>query len=149
MSGENMKKFALKIITPEKTIFDEEVVEVILPTKDGVVGILADHVPYIAPLHADELLVYKTKDKADDVISFAVDFGLAEFADNQLLVLVAEASEAASIDLAMAEAAKKRASELMKQTVSDEDYANALALIERETAKIKVASKYRLKRRVS
>ena len=143
-----MKTFQLKIITPEKVIFDEPVMEVLLPTKDGQVGILARHVPYIAPLHADELVVYKSK-QPDDILSFAVDFGLAEFADNQLLILVAAASAAADIDLERAQAAKERAAKLMRETVSDEDYANALALIERESAKIKVASKYRLKRRVN
>ncbi len=145
-----MKSFKLQIITPEKVAYDTEAVEVILPTKDGVVGILANHVPYIAPLKADELLVYKRHDGSeDDVISFAVDAGVAEFAGNELLILVAEASQAADIDLALAQDAKKRAQELMAQELTDEDYANTLALIERETAKIKVASKYRMKHRVS
>jgi len=144
-----MKKFNLKIITPEKVIFQDEVEEVLLPTRDGVVGVLAGHVPYLASLKADELLVYKSKDKnSEEALSFATDFGLAEFAHDQLLVLVASAAAAADIYLVRAQEAKKRADELMAQTVTDEDYANVLALIEREQAKIKVASKYRLKHRV-
>jgi len=144
-----MNKFTLKIITPERIVLEQEVEEVLLPTREGIVWILANHVPYLASLRADELVVYPTKVKDSEPLSFAIDFGLAEFAHNQLLVLVASAAAAAEIDLQLAEQAKKRADELMAQTLTDEDYANALALIEREQAKIKVASKYRLKHRVA
>ncbi|MBQ6154808.1 ATP synthase F1 subunit epsilon [bacterium] len=146
-----MKNFRLKIITPEKIIFDNDVVEVVLPTKSGQVGILATHVPYLAPIQADELQVY-VDDQAhqkNEPESFAVDFGLAEFVNNQLVLLVAQASPAADIDIAMAQAAQERAKQLMEQDISEEDYTNALAMLERDTAKIKVATKYRLKHRVS
>ncbi|MBQ6438216.1 ATP synthase F1 subunit epsilon [bacterium] len=144
-----MNKFHLKIITPEKIIFDDQVTQVILPTTDGQVGIMAGHVPYMAPLKADELRVFAGREHDDDhEQAFAIDFGLAEFVDNHLVVLVAEAASAEMIDLDLAEQAKARAQELMAQKVSDEDYTNALAMLERETAKIKVASKYRLKHRV-
>ena len=140
-----MKKFNLKIITPEKVIYDQQVHEVILPTKDGQAGILAEHAPYMAPLNADELVIFEEESRdPEHIISMAIDFGLAEFSDNQLTILVGEAEPAAEIDLALAEQAKKRAQELMKEQIDDEDeYAHALALLEHEIAKIKVANKYR------
>ena len=53
------------------------------------------------------------------------------------------------IDLDISQKAKQRAQELMKEKVGDrESYAAAQALLNREIAKIKVANKYRLKKRV-
>ncbi len=145
-----MKKFTLKVITPQRVIYDGQVREVVLPTTAGNVGILADHVPYMAPLKADELVIIKGDEKkADERESFAIDFGIAEFVDNQLTILVAQAAMPDEIDLDISQKAKQRAQELMKEKVGDrEGYAAAQALLNREIAKIKVANKYRLKKRV-
>lgn len=145
-----MKKFTLKVITPQRVIYDDQVREVVLPTTAGNVGILADHVPYMAPLKADELVIIKGDEKkADERESFAIDFGIAEFVDNQLTILVAQAAMPDEIDLDISQKAKQRAQELMKEKVGDrEGYAAAQALLNREIAKIKVANKYRLKKRV-
>lgn len=145
-----MKKFTLKVITPQRVIYDGQVREVVLPTTAGNVGILADHVPYMAPLKADELVIIKGDEKkTDELESFAIDFGIAEFVDNQLTILVAQAAMPDEIDLDISQKAKQRAQELMKEKVGDrEGYAAAQALLNREIAKIKVANKYRLKKRV-
>ena len=145
-----MKKFTLKVITPQRVIYDGQVREAVLPTTAGNVGILADHVPYMAPLKADELVIIKGDEKkADERESFAIDFGIAEFVDNQLTILVAQAAMPDEIDLDISQKAKQRAQELMKEKVGDrEGYAAAQALLNREIAKIKVANKYRLKKRV-
>ena len=145
-----MKKFTLKVITPQRVIYDGQVREVVLPTTAGHVGILADHVPYMAPLKADELVIIKGDEKkADERESFAIDFGIAEFVDNQLTILVAQAAMPDEIDLDISQKAKQRAQELMKEKIGDrEGYAAAQALLNREIAKIKVANKYRLKKRV-
>lgn len=144
------KKFSLKVITPERVIYDGQVREVILPTLSGNVGILADHVPYMAPLKADELVIIPNHEKkTDELVSLAIDFGIAEFVDNQLVILVAQAATAGEIDLEISKQARERAEALMKEKVADkEGYAAAQALLNREIAKIKVANKYRLKKRV-
>ncbi len=140
-----MKKLKVKVITPEKIVFEAEAREVLLPTEDGIVGILADHLPYLAPLKAGELLVkMEQTDKAENFLSLALDFGVAEFYDNVLTILVGSAARAEDIDVDLAEKARARAQELLKEELKDsEEYTHALALIEREAAKIKVASKYR------
>jgi F-type H+-transporting ATPase subunit epsilon len=142
-----MKQFKLKVITPEKIIYDGLAREVDLPTREGMVGILINHLPYMAPLCADELIIKVGEDEnLSDDISLAIDFGLAEFVNDQLTVLVAEAAKAEEIDLDLAQKAKERAQKLMEEKVEDiEGFAQAQALLEREIAKIKVANKYRLK----
>ena len=44
------KKLQLKIVTPEKLILDEEVESVSVPTTEGEITVLADHIPLIASL---------------------------------------------------------------------------------------------------
>lgn len=138
------KKLTLKVITPEKIAFEAAVREVIVPTEDGMVGILADHLPYLAPLKAGELVVkFEATDKPEKYESLALDFGVAEFKDNVLTILVGSAARASEIDLKLAEEARARAQALLKEELKDsEEYSHALAMIEREAAKIKVASKY-------
>ncbi len=145
-----MKKLLVKILTPEKLIFEAQAREVILPTQDGQVGILADHLPYLAPLKAGEVQIkFEEEDKVDKWESLAVDFGVAEFCENVLTVLVNSGARAAEIDLDLAEQARKRAQELLKEELKDsQEYTHALAIIEREIAKIRVANKYRRKFKV-
>lgn len=140
-----LKKLTLKVITPEKLVFEAQAREVMVPTADGIVGILADHLSYLAPLKAGELQVkFEADDKADKLISLAVDFGVAEFYENVLTILVNSAVRAEEIDLEMTEKAKKRAQELLKEELKDtEEYTQAWARLQMETAKMKVASKYR------
>lgn len=140
-----LKKLTLKVITPEKLVFEAQAREVMVPTADGIVGILADHLPYLAPLKAGELQVkFEADDKVDKLISLAVDFGVAEFYENVLTILVNSAVRAEEIDLEMTEKAKKRAQELLKEELKDtEEYTQAWARLQMETAKMKVASKYR------
>lgn len=139
------KKLTVKVITPEKIVFEAQAREVILPTEAGMVGILADHVPYLAPLRAGELQVQlEDGDKPEKFASLALDFGVAEFNNNQLTILVGSAARAEEIDLDLAEKARARAQALLKEELKDsEEYTHALAMIEREAAKIKVAAKYR------
>lgn len=139
------KKLTLKVITPEKVVFEAQAREVMVPTVDGIVGILAEHLPYLAPLKPGELQIkFEAEDKADKFTSLAVDFGVAEFCENVLTILVNSAARAEEIDLDLAEKARARAQELLKEELKDsEGYTHALAMIEREAAKIKVASKYR------
>lgn len=139
-----MKKLTVKVITPEKIVFEAEAREVLVPMEDGIVGILADHLPYLAPLKAGELQVkLEQNDKPEKFLSLALDFGVAEFCDNVLTILVGSAARAEEIDLELAKKARARAQELLKEELKDtEEYSHALALIEREAARIKVASKY-------
>ena len=78
-----------------------------VPTVDGIVGILAEHLPYLAPLKPGELQIkFEAEDKADKFTSLAVDFGVAEFCENVLTILVNSAARAEEIDLDLAEKAR-------------------------------------------
>ncbi len=140
-----MKKIKLVVMTPEKIIYETQARMVILPTQAGGVGILADHIPYLAPLKAGELQVkLEEEDKEDDFVSLVIDMGVAEFMNNQLTVMVGTSLEAKDIDLELAKKARARAAELLAGKLTDvADHERAVTMLELETEKIKIASKYR------
>lgn len=140
-----MKTFHVKLVTPERTLLETEVAEVTLPIADGEVTILSEHVPYIGAVKAGEALL-KTKEDKTEVV--AISGGFVEFDNNILTILADTAEYAADIDIARAEAAKKRAEDLRNQAVdmSEEEYAQLAAMIEKEFTRIKVARKHASRR---
>jgi len=137
-------KIKFKIVTPEKTVFEEEIDQVTLPVTDGEVTILPNHRSYIASLKAGEICA--KKDKAEFCI--ACSGGFIEFNGNNLVVLADTAERAEEIDVARAEEARKRAEELKKEKISlgDEEYARVAAMVEKEMARIKVGSRHHTRR---
>lgn len=135
-----MLKF--KIVTPEKVIYENEISQISIPTMNGEVTILPNHIPLVSVLKAGEL---KIKDK-DGEHNMAVSGGFLEVrGNNEIIILADHAERAEEIDLQKAEEARQRAEEQMKEVknVQDVDYAKLQAVIEREANKMRIAKKYR------
>ena len=131
-----------KIVTPEKVIYENEILQVTIPTMSGEITILPNHIPLISVLKAGEI---KIKDKNGEH-NLAVSGGFLEVrGNNEIIILADHAERVADIDLAKTEEAKQRAEEQMKKIkdVQDVDYARLQAVIDRELNKIKIAKKYR------
>lgn len=132
----------LKIVTPEKTVYQNEVFQISVPTTEGEVTILPHHIPLISVLKAGEM---RFKDASGDR-SMAVSGGFLEVRGKEEIVVLADHAErSAEIDLAQTEAAHKKALEQMEKLKNSEnaDFARLQAAIDRETNKLKVAKKYR------
>jgi len=140
-------KIKFKIVTPERTVYEEEVNQVTLPTEDGEITILPNHRSYIANLKPGELMARKEKEE----ILMSISGGFIEFNGNVLTVLADTAERADEIDLARAEEAKTRAEEIKKQkeSLDDEEYARVAAMIEKHSARIKVAQKHRTRHSIN
>lgn len=136
---------ALKIVTPEGVVLQEEVAQVTLPVEEGEVTLLAEHMPYIGSLSAGEAVLGRA-DGSEDF--FALSGGFVEFDHNTLTVLADTAERAEAIDIERAEVAKKRAEELRNQAVdmNEEEYARVAAALEKELVRIKVARKHTTRR---
>jgi F-type H+-transporting ATPase subunit epsilon len=135
----NTSRITLKIITPERVVYEAHVDQVTLPVSDGEVTILPKHRSYIASLKAGDIVVKNGTEESD----IAVAGGFLEFADNRLIVLADEAERAEEIDLAKAEEARQRAEDLKNQVLQDDtEYARVAASLEKELAKIKAARRY-------
>lgn len=100
-------KFDIEIITPDQTILKSEVLEVVIPSFEGQMGILKNHVPLITFLRPGIILV-----KNDEEKKFFVEEGTVEFSKNLLLILTSTVKklkdlEKTSINYLISDAEKK------------------------------------------
>lgn len=135
-----MLKF--RIVTPERVVFEDEVDQVTMMTRNGEITVLPHHLPLVTILEPGELR-YKKKNEEH---MLAVSGGFVEVkADNTLSILADTAEMADEIDLARAEAAKAKAEKLMQEARSKEDvdFVAVQANLERALNRLKVGNKYR------
>jgi F-type H+-transporting ATPase subunit epsilon len=132
----------LKIATPEKVIYENEVDQVSIPTMEGEITVLPHHIPLISVLAAGELRI-KDKD-GDHVMALAGGF-LEVRANNELVILADNAERVDEIDIERAEKARQRAEEQMSQikNAEDVDFARLQATIDREMNRVRVGKKYK------
>ena len=81
-------KFTIEIITPDKTILKSEATEVTIPSFEGQMGILKDHIPLITFLRPGIIIVQNQEEK-----KYFVEEGTVEFSDNNLLILTSSAKD--------------------------------------------------------
>ena len=74
----------LEIVTPDKKIFEGEVVAASFPGTDGSFQVLNNHAPLVSTL-AKGLIVYRDKDDIEDEIT--IDGGVVEVLHNRVIVL--------------------------------------------------------------
>ncbi|OIO20150.1 MAG: ATP synthase F1 subunit epsilon [Candidatus Magasanikbacteria bacterium CG_4_9_14_0_2_um_filter_41_10] len=131
-----------KIVTPNGVTYEDEIEKVTIPTGDGEITVLENHAPLVSTLVPGAVFVHKN----GQIVHLAVSTGILEIRPNSEVYLLADTSERAEdIDVERAEAARARAEKMMKEkdALADVDFVRIQAMIERETARIGVAKKYR------
>ncbi len=137
--------FHFQLVSLSGKKFDEDVYEVILPTKDGEIGVLQDHMPLVSVANIGVIAVRRQPRDADRQREyFAVNGGAIEVADNNLRVLVDEADHADDISEAEAEKALQRAEKMRAEAKDQVSLEHAQTLVDRQAVRLQVAS---LKRR--
>ncbi len=110
-------KFTLEIISPDQTIIKQDASEVIIPSYEGEMGILKDHIPLITFLRPGLIFI-----KAEEEKKYYVEEGTVEFSNNNLLILTSTARNLASFDKnSIDEQLKKEKSKLNSSIGSDKD----------------------------
>ena len=87
------EKFTVEIISPDKSIIKSDTTEVTIPSFEGEMGILKDHIPLITFLRPG---IIEIKDQNDR--KYFVEDGTVEFSNNNLLILTSTAKEVSNID---------------------------------------------------
>ena len=131
----------LIVVTPERQLLRETVVEAAIPGRDGALGILPGHAPLMTELGIGELS-YRTATSSQS-ISLAVVRGFAEVLPDRVTVLAETAERAEEIDLNRAEAAKARAEKRLASNDTNIDWDRATVALRRAVIRIHVARKYR------
>ena len=81
-------KFIVEIISPDQTILKQETSEVTIPSFEGQMGILKDHISLITFLRPGFILIKGEKEK-----KYYVEEGTVEFSNNNLLILTSTAKD--------------------------------------------------------
>lgn len=135
----------LQLVTLNGTKFDSDVYEVVLPTLDGEIGVLQNHMPLISVATAGVVAVKRNRTDPDSQRElFAISGGVIEIEHNQLKVIVDEADHADSINEAEAEAAHERAKQMVAEAKDQVSLEHAQQIVDRSVARLEVA---KLKRR--
>jgi F-type H+-transporting ATPase subunit epsilon len=134
----------LDIVTAEKVVFSDDVDIIIAPGVEGEMGILPHHSPLMTTLNPGELVARKSGEE----YSLAISGGFLEVQPERVIVLADAAERAEEIDLARAEAAKKRAQEQLSATSSQIEQAQVEAALRRALARIEVADRRKRRKKI-
>lgn len=131
--------FHLEIITPEKVVFKDDVEELSLTTDLGQITILPHHIDLLSKVKPGEAFIKK----AGKTYPMAITGGFLEVVSGNVSILADYAIKAEDIEIAKAEEAKKRAENLMKEKISEEDFRIAENEMLKAILELKVADKHR------
>ncbi|MBI2484214.1 ATP synthase F1 subunit epsilon [Candidatus Uhrbacteria bacterium] len=130
----------LSIVTPERIVFSDEIEYVTLPTEEGEITVLEDHVPLVGILKPGELII----SRLSETIPLAVSGGVVQVRQRVITILADTAERVEEIIEERAEEARKRAEEILAETNFDAiEYATLSAKMEKELARLRVARKWR------
>ena len=137
-----MATLRLEIVTAERTVFADDVSEVVAWGVEGQLGILPHHAPLMTMLQPGDLLIKKD----DEEYYLAISGGFLEVRPDKVIILADACERAEEIDVERAEAARHRAEEILKTRPPEIDTAAAEAALRRSLARIKVAERRRRKK---
>lgn len=123
----------LEVVTPDKTVVSTPVISAVCPGAEGEFGVLKDHISLLSALKIGALR-YRTESNEEKYVF--ISGGFADVNNNVLTVLAESAEEAKDIDVARAEAAKKRAEERLASKADNVDRTRAEAALSRAIVRL-------------
>jgi F-type H+-transporting ATPase subunit epsilon len=131
----------LQIVSADRSLVNETVDEVEIPGYDGYFGVLPGHTPLLAVLSVGELWYRQGAEKHYLLIAY----GFAEVQPDRVTILAQTAEKAEEIDLARAEAAKRRAEERLSRPAVDMDAERARIALLKSLIRLQVATRARIR----
>ncbi|MDP3900018.1 MAG: ATP synthase F1 subunit epsilon [bacterium] len=129
-----------EIVTPERVVLKQEVLQLTVPTKQGEITVLPHHIPLIASLQAGVIEIVMPNKQIE---TMAVSGGFIEVLPTKVVILADTAERAADIDEARAEEARTRAQETMLEKKEHVDFTAIQAKIAKEMARVKAVRRHR------
>jgi F-type H+-transporting ATPase subunit epsilon len=129
----------LEIVTPQATVYSEDVDMVTVPGIEGQMGILPHHVRLMTRLLPGEMIVRKN----GQVRFLAVGEGLIEVTGDRVSIVTDMAVATEDIDEAKAEEARLRAAARLREKISSAEVASVNAALARSLAQLRVKHRHR------
>lgn len=135
-----MNLINFQLVTPEKKVLSQELISLSCPTTLGQITILPGHIPLVATLVPGELHAKTTNDD----IYLHVSGGFIEVQKGNNVIVLADAAEHHfEIDIKRAEEAKIRAEKALKEAkISEEEYAQVAASLEKSLSRLNIKRKH-------
>ncbi|HEY8837964.1 MAG TPA: F0F1 ATP synthase subunit epsilon [Dehalococcoidia bacterium] len=131
---------SLDIVTPERVVLSEDGFDIVVaPGIEGELGLLPRHAPLMTMLEIGELRARRGAEE----MHLAIAGGFLEIRDNRVTILADAAERSEEIDIARAEAARRRAEEAMANRHAELDVAMVLAEARRAEVRVRVAQRRR------
>ncbi len=130
-----MKTFNVNIVTPDGPVVDTNVELLSAKAQSGELGIMAGHVPLVAPLQIGAVRLV-LGDKKSELV--AVSGGFLEVRSDQVTILAQAAEKAENIDIARAKEAKMRAERFLQDKQDQIDLKRAELALKRATNRLNV-----------
>ncbi len=138
--ADETNQLRVRLVTPERTLFEHAATAVELPAKDGYFEVLYGHAPTMAELGAGDVIIHGGSDIADgspDTSRYNVSWGFVEVLPDRVTILASDALKPEEIDVPRAEQQLDRGLKLWKEAGESEDaYTDALRVISEAEAKI-------------
>jgi F-type H+-transporting ATPase subunit epsilon len=122
--------FTAEVLTPEGEVFNDEVEMVSTRTTVGSIGILANHQPLLGMLEPTELRLYKSE---SEIITLAQGEGYVQVDGGRVLILVEEAKDPSSLDVAELQEKLRTAERELEQAEEGSEAARVAAREKRRT----------------
>jgi F-type H+-transporting ATPase subunit epsilon len=129
----------LEIVSPERRVYDDEVDMVIVPGRNGQLGILPRHTRLISSLGVGELRIKKGGSEESMLISG----GFVEVRPDKVIVMADLAEHSDEIDEAKAVEARKSAQAELEQTKDPVDIARVRAALQTALMRERIATRRR------
>jgi F-type H+-transporting ATPase subunit epsilon len=131
----------LHVVSADRALVNATVDEVEIPGAEGYFGVLPGHTPMLATLQVGQLS-YR---QGQETHYLAIAFGFAEVQPTQVTILAEIAEPSAEIDVARAEAARKRAEDRLNKPTVDMDFERARIAMLKALVRLQVASRARIR----
>ncbi|MFA5659013.1 MAG: ATP synthase F1 subunit epsilon [Oscillospiraceae bacterium] len=133
-----MTPFKLKIVTPDRVFFDGETEQIVVRTTEGDVGILANHIDYVANISAGPLSV---KNSEGEFRIAAVAGGVITVSKKQTTILATAVEWKDEIDVERAKKSEEEAKTRLKKSQSEKEFERASLRLKRALNRINIADK--------
>ena len=126
----------VRVITPDKVVWDAMVEELILPSSTGQLGILTDHAPLLTAL---DIGVMRLKDEKG-WNSIVLLEGFAEVENNKVTILCNGAEEASTINAATAQAELEKVTLLVDEATTKKEKIEATLELRKAKARLQAVA---------
>jgi F-type H+-transporting ATPase subunit epsilon len=134
----------IRLVTPERTLFESDATAVELPSKSGDMEVLYGHAPLLAELGAGDVRIHQgagLEQHSPETTRYNVSWGFVEVLPDRVTILASDALKPEEIDVHRAEEQREHGQKLWNEAGESEDaYTEALRVLSEAEAKIASAS---------